>query len=202
MIRFRFPLLEMLAALHGDALARDGRALTAAEKDLLAGVFGEAVDLEAIRIVEARVANAPTTLGNTIRIRPGMIMEPETLVHETAHVWQFQTQGTLYVSDSALHQSLALMRTGSRAAAYDVTLVPGRPMRDYSAEQQAMIVENQFLHQAWRDHPEVRRLMEEVRRTRPVALDEILRDTFCGPSEPALDGEGRPMPVPLFRIDL
>lgn len=204
MIRFRFPVLEVFAALHGDALARRGRVLTDAERETLREVFGEAVNLDEVRIVEARVANAPTTLGNTIRIRPGSHMTPDVLVHEVAHVWQFQTKGTSYVSDSALHQGLSLVRTGSRASAYDVAIVPGRPMDEYTAEQQAMIIENQFCYPEWREHPEVRRLMEQVRATRPATMDAILHDAFFGPAPPeqALDAEGRPVPVPLFRIDL
>ncbi len=204
MIRFRFPALELLAALHGDALARSDRGLGEAERAILRGVFGEAVDLDQVRIAEARLANAPTTLGNVIRIRPGMEMSPALLVHEAAHVWQFQTKGTSYVSDSAFHQGVSIVRTGSRASAYDVVIVPGQSIHAYTAEQQAMIIENQFTYPEWRDHPEVRRMMDEVRGSRPAPMDDILQDAFFGPAAPEsnFDPEPRPQPVPLFRIDL
>lgn len=190
-----------MAALHGDALARSGRGLTKEEQSLLWAVFGESVDLDAIRLVEARIANAPTTLGNIIRIRAGEQLPSHVLVHEAAHVWQFQTKGTAYVSDSALHQGLSILRTGSRASAYDVTIVPGQSIHDYTAEQQAMIIENQFLSEEWREHPEVRRMMDEVRTARPVPLESILQDAWFGPGgeQPS---DGRPPAAPLFRIDL
>lgn len=191
MARYRFPAFELLAAQHGAALARSERALTEAERSLLSGVFGESLDLDSIRIVETWIANSPTTLGNSIRIRPGAEMDPATLVHEAAHVWQFQTQGTAYVSDSAFHQGMALLKTGSRSAAYEVEIVPGQSIYGYTAEQQAMIVEYAYGSPAWRENPEVARMMEEVRAARPLPWEAIVAEASEG-------AEKRP---PLFRID-
>ncbi|MDX1978933.1 MAG: hypothetical protein SFV51_01595 [Bryobacteraceae bacterium] len=188
--RFRIPVLELLAALHGDALSRSSRPLTNEERCLLGEVFGESLDLDAIRIAETSFANSPTTLGNSIRLRKGASLPPWVLVHEAMHVWQFQTQGTAYVSDSAFHQGVSLLLTGSRAAAYEVTLAPGRSIHDYTAEQQAMIVENAFQFAEWRDNPEVRRLLEEVRSARPLTPEAIAEEAARGPG------------FPLFRIEL
>lgn len=181
-----------MAARHGGALASSERALTPEERALLTGVFGESIDLDAVRIVETRIANSPTTLGNTIRVRPGMDLDAVTLVHEAAHVWQFQTRGTAYVSDSAYHQGMALLKTGSRGAAYDVEIVPGQSIFDYTAEQQAMIIEYAFASAEWREHPEVARMLEEVRAERPLSWEAIVAEA---------SGEHRQGRAPLFRLD-
>ena len=189
--RIRIPPLELLAALHGGAFAGVARELTAPERLLLEQVFADSLNLDSIRIAETPIANSPTTLGNTIRVRKGACLPDSVLVHEAMHVWQFQTQGTAYVSDSAFHQGVALLRTGSRDAAYQVQLVPGASILEYTAEQQAMIVENAFLFEEWRSHPEVARLMEEVRAARPKPFETILEEAYG--SEPGRHS--------LFRID-
>jgi hypothetical protein len=90
-------------------------------------------------------------------------MSDATLVHELVHVWQYQKNGGAYISDSLWHQSKALLTEGSRGGAYDVTLVPGRSIHEYTAEQQAVIVEWAFADPAgFGRSTEVVRLLAEI----------------------------------------
>ena len=73
-IRVRFPTLEIFLARNGGMLATRGRELLEAERRIARNVFGDSIDRDPIRIVAAAVANAPTTLGNYIRIAPGESM--------------------------------------------------------------------------------------------------------------------------------
>lgn len=167
--RIRFPTVEVFSALHGNVGATHERPLLPQEKQLARGVFAQAVDLDAVRIVTTPVANAPTTLGNYIRVGSSG-MPDGVLIHELAHVWQFQNKGTSYISDSAWHQTAAWVSSGlkSRAAAYQVTIQPGKSIHDYTAEQQATIIEQYFVVRAKRNDPEYQRMIKEVQASRPL----------------------------------
>ena len=67
-VRVRFPTLEVFSALHGGALSLGGRPLYVEERRDAAFIFGSSINLDKVRVVNAVVANAPTTLGNFIRI--------------------------------------------------------------------------------------------------------------------------------------
>lgn len=204
----RLPTLEVFSALHGDALSFGGTPLTPEERRIAFEIFRSSIDLDPVRVVEAPIANAPTTLGNFIRVRPGEPISRRTLIHELTHVWQFQTKGTEYISDSALHQAWAAITAGSRDAAYDVTIVPGQSIHDYQAEHQAMIVEGYYSDPAKRADSEYERMIEEVRRARPIPYSLILEEAAFGPGSrtrdalpPRFDDDrDRPM-VPLIRLE-
>ena len=68
------------------------------------GVFGMSINLDRIRLTQTNVAvnGRAYTLGNTIRFPMGATVDLRTLVHESTHVWQFQTKGAGYLSDSVL----------------------------------------------------------------------------------------------------
>src|SRR5688572_6819377 len=66
----RFPTLEVFAALRGDLFTSEARALTARELDLARPIFGASIAYERVRFVVASFANAPTTLGNFVRVSP------------------------------------------------------------------------------------------------------------------------------------
>jgi hypothetical protein len=82
------------------------RALTERERALLKRVFRESVALYNVRIVDGfagiySVNPRPFTLGNTIYLKDhDSVSEPETLVHECTHVWQYQHWGSQYASDA------------------------------------------------------------------------------------------------------
>src|SRR5690348_4963786 len=109
------PALEW-AAIQASALTSPGgRVLLQWELDLIQDVFQSGVDTSRIRIVETCILNAPTTLASTIRVPHGWSFEGENkpvLVHEVTHVWQYQTRGTSYITDSVYHNASGQIATG------------------------------------------------------------------------------------------
>jgi hypothetical protein len=210
-VRVRFPTLELFSALHGDALSLGGRPLSRAELEDARFVFRESISLDKVRIVKAVVANAPTTLGNFIRIQMNGEISRQTLIHELAHVWQYQTKGTQYISDSLCHQVGATIATGSRNAAYDVSEedLRARSIHTLPAEKQAMIVETFFASSRARTDPAYQRFIEEVRRARPLPESLILEEAAFGPGagrrdlfeDPSRPGNTPPGTVPFIRIE-
>lgn len=206
-VRLRLPTLELFAARNGGAFSGEGRPLKSDELRDARFVFGDALRLDAVRIVDSSVAAAPTTLGNFIRIPPQASLARRVLIHELAHVWQFQTMGTQYISDSLWHQTKAILETGSRGAAYQVDIVPGRSIYRYTAEQQAMIVERYFAHPELRTAADYNRMIGEVRQARPLPPARIEEEAAFGPGDPFRwpepeRGSARPQRmVPLFRLE-
>ncbi|MCU0449978.1 MAG: hypothetical protein MUC97_09085 [Bernardetiaceae bacterium] len=202
-------MLEIAAMQYGDAFARSVRSLRADEVTIAFEVFQRAIHTDQVRVVETTIIAAPTTLGNNIRIPPGYRMAPHVLVHELTHIWQFQTQGNAYISDSAFHQTVATVASGSRNAAYEYTLRPGASFYDYSAEQQAHIVEDYYLDlNQERRNPEYQRLMDQVRSARPrlTNLDRYQESLYgAGYNNPRTPPLPNPPPggqtVPIFRIE-
>lgn len=88
----------------GDALGgRARRGLTVAERSVLAGVFRDGLDLDAIVVVPDRagllgLSRRPVTLGTTIHLKGGT--SPGLLVHEAVHVWQYRRLGARYALDA------------------------------------------------------------------------------------------------------
>jgi len=79
------------------------RPLNAAEKELLKRVYRGSVALGEIRLIEGRAGifhwdERPFTLGNRIYFKH--VTDAGTLVHEVCHVWQFQREGTRYITDA------------------------------------------------------------------------------------------------------
>jgi hypothetical protein len=203
-IRIRIPMLEEFAIQARDLLSHSARSLNPEEKRLLLTIFGSSINLEMVQIVATEVGSKgrPYTLGTTIRIPDGTYFDAPTLVHEMTHVWQYQTQGTRYISDSVLHQLTT--------DAYAVKLVPGQSFRDYTAEQQAMIVQHYYEKYpvGWNVDPDVVRMIGEVRCARPLSASQIQQETWFGPNRNMLEntvppGVQKPPPqtVPLIRIE-
>jgi len=116
-------------------------------------------------VVCASIVNTPAALGNVIRIPPGFALDSITLIHELAHVWQYQTRGTEYISSSLWHQARSILSTGSRRGAYDVTWedLTTPSIHELPAEKQAVIIERWFAYPHLRRHPDFERLLAEVR---------------------------------------
>ena len=89
------PVLEW-SAIQLAAIANPiGRAFNRQELDIIQDIYQGAVDALRVRVVETRILNAPTTLGNQIRVPPGwsFLDNKPVLVHEMGHIWQYQTRG-------------------------------------------------------------------------------------------------------------
>ncbi len=171
-VRLRIPVIENLATRNGDAFARDSRVLSPGERELAGFIFGQSVDLNKVRIVTSILIAAPTTFGNFIRIPPGYSLADATLIHELTHVWQYQNLGNAYISDSLFHQTVAIITTGDRNNAYTYTIIPQRRFSYYTAEQQAMIVEDYFSKLPLRANPDYQRLIGELRSGQPSLTDQ------------------------------
>jgi hypothetical protein len=146
------PLLVLLA--NGLAVVQAAlsihmgeRALTKEERDLLWRVFRGSVALHNVRIVEGfagvfSLNDRPFTLGNTIylkRLNPST--RPDVLIHECAHVWQYQHLGTRYASDALWAQ-----RTVPSAYSWEAELARGRSRwQDFNTEAQAQFVQDLWL---------------------------------------------------------
>jgi hypothetical protein len=206
--RIRIPSLEILSDQLGGSLGRPGVPLTSQEIGLARPVFGESIVYGDVRVVVTTIVAAPTTLGNNIRTAQ-RDMEHWVLIHELTHVWQYQTQGTRYISDSACAQLRAAIAAGDRNAAYSYT--PGqRHITDYSAEQQASIVEDWFKRPALRTDANYMRYISQVRSARPtMTAQERYNEAMFGDTG---RGGGRSLPPPpsglepsgtspLFRVE-
>jgi len=185
-VRVTFPALEW-ATIQAAAIGNPfGRALYGWEYDIVHDIFQSGLDTSRLRIVETRIINAPTTLGNQIRVSPGWSFENDhrpVLVHECAHVWQYQTRGTSYISDSVYHNVSGQIATGDRNVAYmNYQLNDNSSMSTFTAEEQATIVGDYYEmtkiyvtdpKPAWvklrsRDMAIYERLIEQVRHATPL----------------------------------
>ena len=221
-VRVRSPLVEGLLVLGQGALANPGRTLTTTEEMILRGVFKDSLDYDSVRIALTNIgaAGRPYTFANTIRIPPKTDFNSRTLVHECTHVWQYQTKGSGYLSDSGWHQMVD-------KSAYAVKLVGGQSLYGYTAEQQAVIVESYYADQqnkpkvpateieydpsqttdpplGWSLLPDVIRMIGELQRARPISDQARLQDRLYGPGPlPRDDSPDRrlePM-VPIIRLE-
>ena len=183
----RFPTVELFALQHAGSFAGEGLPLSSQERRLAEKIFGQSIHLDAVRIARASFANAPTTLGNTIRVIGPM--SPRILIHELTHVWQFQTKGTEYISNSLLHQSASVVRRcfidgqcfpPDTSFAYEVDIIAGKSFHDYTAEQQAVIVERYSAEKGYQRDAEYQRMIEQVRNARPLSFGAILDETAYG----------------------
>lgn len=87
-LQFRSPLVEQTALALGPVGGWNERRLTPAEQALARRVFQAAIIIDAVRVITASIANAPTTAGNYVRVPAhdghGFAYRPDafTLVHE------------------------------------------------------------------------------------------------------------------------
>jgi Domain of unknown function (DUF4157) len=210
--RLRIPILET-AALQFGALGSSRYPLTDDQVRIATTIFQGSINYSAVRIVESNIISAPTTLGNNIRIAPGYRLDSSTLIHELTHIWQFQNHGLSYISDSLVHQLAGILGSGDRNAAYSYTIIPGRPFANYTAEQQAMIVEDFYRQPSKRSDLNFQRLIAEVRRATPAVRTDLdlYRESMYGPSygrtdmfnQPGSGGSGDRQggTVPLIRYE-
>ncbi len=156
------------------------RGLTAAEAALLTDVYRDSVDLAAVRLVPGRAGvfstnQRPFTLGSTIYLKKDTLPE-HVLVHECAHVWQYQHLGPRYAFDAVWAQ----WRVKPDAYAWTDELGRGRRhWHEFNREAQAEFLQDIARHDrefftggerfalAGADHTELaRETLEQVRAGR------------------------------------
>lgn len=144
-------------AAIGDSASTRSRHLTPDEKTMAREVFRDSLDYEEITITRDSLfaAGAPRTIGNTIHLKSSWghferdtldltDQGKETLIHEMAHVWQYQNGGLAYIPLSLISQLRAAISGGSRDAAYNwrEAHAAGLPWEQWNPEQQAAAVED------------------------------------------------------------
>jgi hypothetical protein len=124
-----------------------GRPLGGRDIDLARSIFQNSIDYNRVRLIPTRLLEW-RTVGNTIRVPRDFSIRnadmAQTFIHEMTHVWQYQHNGTSYISTSLADQVIGAIQTGSRNAAYVYQIVPGKSFFEYRVEQQAFIVEKYF----------------------------------------------------------
>ncbi len=200
------PALERTLIQLGALVNPIGRALYEWERAVVRDIFQTGVDASRIRIVETQVLNAPTTLGNQIRVSPGWTFEnanKPVLVHEVMHVWQYQNLGTRYITDSVYHNAAGHIATGNRNVAYmNYRLSSTSSLTEFSAEEQATIVgdyyeltriyQNSASPPAWvtlrkPDLPIYERLIASVRSASPRGETAIYQDSLMSQPPRGMD---------------
>lgn len=127
------------------------RPLTKEEKARLKSVFHLSVSLYNIRVIEGwsglfgTTSKDAFTLGNTIYSnQTNFTANPEILVHECVHVWQYQNLGPRYTSD-ALGAQVLYGRNGSGNDAYSwrAELDRGNTLwQNFNKEAAAALIQN------------------------------------------------------------
>lgn len=140
------------------------RGLTAAEIAYLRPIYGDSIDYGSIRVQQGGSfeslfntdllgnSNNATTIGNEIHMpnqvggdndavfnADGSLTEEgmQLLGHEVAHVWQYQSEGSGYLSDSAGEQ----INEGDDAYDWESAVAAGTSFENMGVEQQAELAE-------------------------------------------------------------
>jgi hypothetical protein len=121
-----------------------GRTLTADELNILTGIFDQGVDYEKIIIKEGHagllgISGRPFTFRNVIYVPEKYLpIEPALLIHECCHIWQYQTRGSRYMSESLWAQFFG--------DGYDWRkgVVEGKKWEELNPEQQAALLEASY----------------------------------------------------------
>jgi len=124
------------------------RKLTEDEIKLLKRVFRKSIAYYNVRLIEGRAGlyslnSRPFTLGNTIYLKDRDVSsEPELLVHECTHVWQYQNLGARYSSDAIYAQWFV-----DDEYSWEVEIGRGNERWvDFNKEAQASFLEDIYTH--------------------------------------------------------
>jgi len=135
-----------------------GRSLSADEIAMLREVYGDSIDYSQVVIQEGRLGlmgfgDRPFVVGNTIYVPSGGTsyapdgkMRHDILVHEMAHVWQYQNAGPHYISEAIAAQwwGPENPKSGSRGYYYDGAVTAGIPFEQLNPEQQGQLIQDAF----------------------------------------------------------
>lgn len=200
-LRIRLPALEQFLIRSGSSLADHPVPLSPRHIALAQPVFGAALAYERIRIVNGWVAHAPTTLGDTIRIDHTADLDDATLMHELTHVWQYQTRGPSYLSNSLCAQLGSYVRRGNRFDAYALTnaeIEHATSIFALSAERQAMFVQMFFSEVHMREAPQWQELIAQLQATRPLPPGFFDTEPFDAARVTPEDAAGDPRASHVF----
>ncbi len=131
-----------------DLLKFNTRSLSGHEKATASGIFGSSINLDLVRLdlwsaIGPAFTKREYTSFHTINGWGGHITD-DTLIHELAHVWQYETAGAIYMPQ-AIHAQATL---GDAAYMYggasdlQAKKTAGQGIGVYNREQQAQIVQD------------------------------------------------------------
>lgn len=131
--------LEELA----DLVKFNTRGLSDTEKTLAKSVFGDAIDLDLVRIDEYSLGNLvngnrPFVTFNTINSWGEM--DAGTLIHELTHVWQYAEYGALYIPEALSAQWSDEGYDFGGIEALEAAKAEGKGLDSFNFEQQAEII--------------------------------------------------------------
>jgi len=209
-VEIRFPSLEIAALRSARLLTTREAPLSEEQRGEAAKVFGDSLGLDAVRIAWSRLLLKPgtyATIGNLILVPYGEALPTRKLIHELAHVWQYQSRGTSYISDSACRQAGAWLR-GDFRRAYRYRLVRGKDLLDYPAEEQAQIIEDLWAGDLLGTLAEAEVLKARVQEVRPMPAQVPQADLAASLPPAGMDVPRSPAPgwpfrepsVPLFEL--
>lgn len=193
-------IFEALEALPGDISNEELRALQdlgqvkAPERKLtedeiaeLRKVYGDSIDYDEVVVREGDIGlfnrdDRPLVLGNTVLVPEGRLDEDgqisaHDLVHEAAHLWQFQHGGIDYIKESLQDQG----QEGSGAYEYEDDVLAGKPWEELGPEQQAHLIEEAY-EQGYFDSPNG--TFEINGQDATAYLEEALRQLHAGQGAP------------------
>ena len=133
------------------------RPLTGYERSQARKIYQDSIDYDKVSIAAGSLGSvgASRTIGNTICLEDKKFEDNtssltdkglRTLIHELAHVWQYQHGGARYIPNALWAQAASTVETGDRNAAYHwrEALQEGKEWKDWNAEQQAAAMEDYF----------------------------------------------------------
>lgn len=165
------------------------RGLLPEEREALEAVYGDSIDYDAVVVREGDIGlfnrdDRPLVLGNTILVPEGRLddetgrIDTDDLVHEAAHIWQFQHGGIDYIKESIQAQGTE----GSGAYEFEEDVLNGTPFDELGTEQQAHLLEEAW-EQGYFEPGGDRRFMVDG-RDMTAYLEEALRNVRAGRGGP------------------
>ena len=152
--------LQGLAALRKAAgIDPPARKLTDPERATLTRVYGDAIDygkVEVSVVPKGLVGNdRAMAVGNSIFMPDGAALDGflATLVHESAHVWQYQNGGPSYIAKALKAQLLGDRSGPLKGYDFGAGVAAGKGWAQLSPEQQAHLVQTAY-QSGWFDHPD------------------------------------------------
>jgi|GEM_PF-2814015 len=152
------------------------QALDEHQRKLLSSVFGDSIDLDNVRVQESPSwmfnEGRQFVLGNTIHVPSGTVTPDRTLVHEAAHVWQYQNNGAGYIADSILQQ----LMHGSGAYELQDVLKAGLSFHDMNVEQQGELLRMAY-HAGAHMNPGMRIIIDLYAADQPASAVGVTAET-------------------------
>lgn len=125
----------------------NSRPLYAWEKKLARPIFGKSINYQRVRIDEYSVAG-PRQLRlcyvSFYCINSWGKMDNSLLIHELAHVWQYQKMGIVYIPRALMAQRSSEGYDYGGARGLEAARMAGCALRDFNLEQQAEILSDYY----------------------------------------------------------